>query len=89
VVLEPSLAVRQLCGLGPDAGPITGDPKSRAHSRCEDGQLYRCVGGEVVDCTGEWVIASCIRGCATEGTSIDDDGVPVRREAAFAILCSR
>jgi len=67
--------------------PVPGD-KCPA---CDEGQLYRCVTGDVVDCALHAVVASCVRGCA-EGADALEDGIgqhPLTREGAFAILCSR
>jgi hypothetical protein len=89
MVIERALALRQLCAMNPDAGPVASDTKRPVRSKCEEGQLYRCTAGAVIDCDTEEAIASCVRGCAAEGASIDEDSVSIRREAAFAILCSR
>jgi hypothetical protein len=89
VVIDPSLALRQLCAADADAGPIAYDATRPLKSTCEEGQRYRCIVGALADCAAGRTIATCIRGCVAEGAAIDDDGVPVRREAAFAILCSR
>ena len=60
-------------------------------SSCEEGQLYRCAGGLVVDCAAHVVLAVCTHGCFAEGAAIEEDAQDesVSREAAFAILCSR
>ncbi len=58
---------------------------------CDDGQLYRCVAGDVVDCPRHAVVGSCLRGCVPGTDGIDGaSGEPgPDREGAFAILCSR
>jgi hypothetical protein len=89
LVMERAMALAQLCAMIPDAGPVGVEAKGPIQSTCEEGQLYRCVAGAVVDCVTQWIVGSCVRGCVAPGASIDDDGIPVRREAAFAILCSR
>lgn len=55
---------------------------------CDEGQAYRCEGAVVTGCVANAVVARCLRGCVVEGTGLDND-VPVGREAAAAILCSR
>jgi hypothetical protein len=63
--------------------------EARESARCDEGELYRCADGAVVDCVARAAVALCVRGCAGAGGSIDDGAGPVRREAAFAILCKR
>jgi len=98
VIIERSLAATQLCApeTGPPSrpswkGPVVVGPTTEPPAGCDVGQLYRCAGGVVVDCAAHLVAASCSRGCFAEGAAIDegDRDEPVRREAAFAILCSR
>jgi hypothetical protein len=97
VVIDRAEAPRQLCA--PEADASDGIPWIRGATEavgrraeaCDDGQLYRCAQGVVVDCRARVVLASCARGCFAEGAAIDDEGQDesVSREAAFAILCSR
>jgi hypothetical protein len=97
IVIEASRAMRQLCAVLPDAdvfvvpyavgGAAPGSPAPRPPSACDEGDRYRCQGGEVVDCAAGLAVARCSSGCFADGTSLDDDGIS--REAAFAILCSR
>jgi hypothetical protein len=89
VVVDSARAGTQLCAIRPDAGPPVAIPSvSAVPGSCEDGQLYRCAGGAIADCASHAIVGRCVRGCLSEGASIDD-GTPVVREAAFAILCSR
>jgi hypothetical protein len=90
VVIEPPLAVRQLCAPSQDAGTVmrvtpVGPPTPAA---CGAGQLYRCSGADVVDCRENAIVGTCLRGCFAPDAYLDEDP-PVTREAAFAILCSR
>jgi hypothetical protein len=86
VVMERDRALRQLCVQAPDGGPAVRATLEPAD--CDDEVLYRCAGGAVVSCAQRAVIGRCDRGCAMEGGDIGVD-VPVDREGAFAILCSR
>jgi hypothetical protein len=86
LVVDRPLAMVQLCAPTADAGALT-RPGSQA-SECDDGTLYRCTGGAVVSCLEHAVVAFCQRGCFQEGADIGGE-VPVSREAAFAMLCSR
>jgi len=90
VVASRDRAAAQLCAPGRDAGVFAAarDAAPDAdETACEEGDRYRCAGGRVIECASAAVVGECLRGCFSEGTSIDDDGVS--REAAFAILCSR
>ena len=89
LVVERSHAAAQLCAPGADAGPLSLAPPPGAlpTTPCDEGELYKCAGGNVVGCSANAVLAQCLRGCAAEGTGIDEEGVD--REAAVAILCSR
>jgi len=86
IVADRSRAAAQLCAPAADAGPVA--RPEHAAGECEDGQLYRCTGGQVVSCAEHAVVGECVRGCFAAGAYLDDD-VVVSREAAFAILCSR
>ncbi|MGH7294169.1 MAG: hypothetical protein ACRELB_04520 [Polyangiaceae bacterium] len=88
VVVDRGAAMRQLCAPPRDAGPVARELAPPPASRCEEGELYRCASGSVVSCADHAVVAVCAKGCATEGGSLDDD-MPVAREAAYAVLCSR
>lgn len=91
LVIDKEAAARQLCQpAGGDASFVR--PASagrRAPQPCDEGQLYRCFEGDIIDCVATQVAGSCIRGCFTEGASIDEASPGVSREAAYAILCSR
>jgi hypothetical protein len=88
VVIDREQAVAQLCAPLRDASIITWSPDGGSEEvRCESEELYRCARGAVVDCAAHSVIAYCVRGCFAEGATIDE--AAVRRETAFAILCSR
>jgi hypothetical protein len=89
VVVPRDRASRQLCAAGSDAGPVAGRPPPGETPRgCDEGQAYRCEGGVVTACRENAVVARCLDGCVAEGTGLDDD-LPIGREAAAAILCSR
>ena len=88
VVLDVTRAGRQLCAPPRDAAPTVRALPTPSPAACEEEQLYRCVGGGVVACAENALVATCVRGCVTEGAALDRD-VAVSREAAFAILCSR
>jgi hypothetical protein len=94
VVVGRAGAAVQLCAAPPGdvvaRAPATPDAR-RSVPMCDEGQLFRCVAGDVVDCALRDVVASCVRGCA-EGADAVEDGIgqhPLTREGAFAILCSR
>jgi hypothetical protein len=103
VVLERARATAQLCEPAPNhasfANPLGSPPAGgspapaevdafgETGATCDEGDRYRCAGGRVVECASGSPVAQCVRGCSSEGASIDDDAVS--REAAFAILCSR
>ena len=90
LIVEREAAARQLCepvAAGAFVRPAA--PGRPAAQPCDEGQLYRCVGGDVVDCTTTEIAGSCLRGCFSEEATLDDAWRPVTREAAFAILCSR
>jgi hypothetical protein len=91
VVVDRSLAARQLCAPSQDAGTVmrvtpAGSPTPAAG--CSDGQLFRCVGRDVVSCRENAIVGTCVRGCFAPDAVLDDSA-PLDREAAFAILCSR
>lgn len=89
LVMEAARAKTQLCAPGPDTGafalPVTSGPPPIA--TCEEGERYRCSEGVIADCAAGAAVSRCMMGCVSEGASVDSDDV--RREAAFAILCSR
>ena len=85
VVVDRPLTA-QLCAPTVDAGPLT-RPGSQV-AECDEDTLFRCTGGAVVSCLDHAVVAFCQHGCFQEGTDIGGE-VPLSREAAFAILCSR
>jgi hypothetical protein len=92
VVVERGAATTQLCSAPRDARPyaVPSMPVPPAASNdppCDEGDRYRCAGGRIVECASGRAVGQCLRGCFTDGSSIDDDAV--NREAAFAILCSR
>jgi hypothetical protein len=90
VVIERPLAARQLCAASQDGGAVmrvtlAGPP---THTPCDEGQLYRCSGADVIDCRENAIIGTCTRGCFAPDAFLAED-TPAKREAAFAILCSR
>jgi hypothetical protein len=103
LVVDRPKALAQLCAPGPDSGVFALVPAPTASGvvpssvgsataadgpdACDEGERYRCVGGHIVDCASGSIAARCTRGCFAEATSIDDDDV--KREVAFAMLCSR
>jgi hypothetical protein len=103
VLMDRGLATTQLCLPELDAGrpAAVSQPARVATATCDEGELYRCTAGEVIDCDARSVIASCSRGCSAEGAAVDDTSptmpgrvqrpggsASLKREAAFAILCS-
>jgi hypothetical protein len=91
LVIERSLAPIQLCAPGADGGSVSVVRTTRvapSPGSCEQGQLYRCFGRDVVACHENAIVGTCVRGCFTPEAAIED-GEPVGREAAFAVLCSR
>jgi hypothetical protein len=80
-------ATPPLATTPPPAGAAPAAARGEPDRPCEEGDRYRCSDGRVVECASGRALARCVRGCFSEGTSIDDDDVS--REAAFAILCSR
>ncbi|HXN33212.1 MAG TPA: hypothetical protein VN894_15175 [Polyangiaceae bacterium] len=98
VVIDRARAATQLCAPEPGAkegpawkGPAVDPTTAPAAAACDEGQLYRCAAGSVIDCAAHVVRASCARGCFAEGAAIEESAhvEPASREAAFAILCSR
>ncbi|HEX8790493.1 MAG TPA: hypothetical protein VF765_06045 [Polyangiaceae bacterium] len=91
MVVDRAVALPQLCAPGPDSGTLariatgTGAPQP---AECDEDVAYRCSAGAVVACAEHRVVGACERGCFAEGTEVGAD-VPINREAAFAILCSR
>lgn len=95
LVMGPREAAVQLCAVTPGdvvvRAPDLHDTRSVDDAVCEEGQLFRCDAGAVVDCAARAVVASCVHGCV-KGAEALEDGIgqhPLTREAAFAILCSR
>jgi hypothetical protein len=87
VVVDRSVAQAQLCAPERDASTsVMAAVAEPAAARCEEGEVFACRRGAVIDCAGHRQYA-CPRGCFRDGASLDSDGVS--REAAFAILCSR
>jgi hypothetical protein len=98
VVIDRAQATTQLCAPRRDANTaiawraVLANPKTAPPApTCDEGQLYRCTAGSVVDCAAHVVLASCTRGCFADGAAIDESApeLPIAREAAFAIFCSR
>jgi hypothetical protein len=97
VVVGRAQATTQLCAPEPDA--VFAVPPSGREGEggatdlvgCDEGQLYRCAGGRIVDCAVHAAVASCVHGCSEDGAFVEE-GIAehvITREAAFAILCSR
>jgi len=95
IAMARAHALEQLCA--PSAANVFARPpplhvEPQAAS-CQ-GEHYRCAAGIVVACGEEDAgatettvpLAACLRGCAEEGVTIDDEGVS--RDAAVAILCA-
>jgi hypothetical protein len=80
--MERERARRALCA---PAAPVSRPPPADARVPPCAGQRYRCLGGLIVSCDG--ARATCIKGCAEEGASLDDEDLT--DEGAAAILCSR
>jgi len=88
VIVDREKGSTQLCAPAADAGATARVLPVSSPSTCDEEQLYRCAGGAVVSCAESAVVGRCVRGCFTEGASVEGE-LPVSREAAFAILCSR
>ncbi|HEY3818596.1 MAG TPA: hypothetical protein VGL81_15585 [Polyangiaceae bacterium] len=88
IVAEREKGRAQLCAPEADAGVSARALAVTSPGQCEEDELYRCSAGAVVSCAESAVVGMCVRGCFTEGASIDRE-IAVSREAAFAILCSR
>lgn len=95
MVVDRAVALPQLCAPPVDSGTVariaTGAPQA---ADCDEDVAWRCSGGQVVACAERRVAGVCERGCFAEGAEIAAEGPretneTVRREAAFAILCSR
>jgi hypothetical protein len=91
VAMDRTLAAVQLCA--PASSPFASTSGisiagGAAAAPCEESELYRCIGGIVIDCAARRVVAPCPHGCFAEGAFVREDA-SVCREAAFAILCSR
>jgi hypothetical protein len=87
VVMERGAAA-QLCALRGGVLPaVPSQVPIPAPAPCDEGDRFECRGNAVVECAGNLVIGTCLRGCQREGGAIDDDRAS--RVAAFAILCSR
>jgi hypothetical protein len=96
-VIDRARAATQLCAPARDGGALVRAMHAPA-APCDEGQLYRCSLGTIVDCHATATIASCLRGCVVDGASIETSepvplvggapAPPVEREDAFAILCS-
>jgi hypothetical protein len=87
IVAERAKAARQLCAPN-EGGEFARPERGESPGNCDDDQLYRCLSGAIVSCAEHAVVGKCIRGCFVEGGALEGD-VPIGREAAFAILCSR
>jgi hypothetical protein len=89
LVVDRSSAPIQLCAPGVDGGgAMVLTRRAPAPGGCDEGQLYRCFGSDVVDCHENAVVGTCLRGCFGAEAGIPG-GEPVSREAACALLCSR
>ncbi len=94
VVLPRPQASLQLCAptgeavyAVPQAGETPPALPTEAGTDCSD-QRYLCHGGQVVACEPALhVVAGCIKGCAVEGMTLDDDALA--DPAAVALLCLR
>jgi hypothetical protein len=90
LVMRRALAAEQLCApaSGSAAGVLARPPDPAFEVRpgwCE-GESYRCEGGAVVACVDSpSALAACVKGCAEEGTTVDEE---IPHEAAIAILCA-
>jgi hypothetical protein len=98
LVIEPSLALAQLCTPQPDAGALVSLPRAlglapsderpERDRSCEEGEAFRCVGGDIVSCSERRTVASCVHGCYRDEAAVEDD-TNLSREQAYALLCSR
>lgn len=90
IVADRGVALPQLCAptAAVDSGTVARNATAPQAADCDEDVAWRCTGGAVVACAEHRVVGICERGCFAEGTDIGSD-VPIGREAAFAILCSR
>ena len=88
MVVDRARALPQLCAPGPDSGQLARIATTPQPADCDEDVAYRCSGGAVIACEDHRVAGVCERGCFAEGAEVGSD-FPLRREAAFAILCSR
>jgi hypothetical protein len=88
IAAERSVALPQLCAPSVDSGTPARIVTAAQAADCDEDVAWRCSGGAVVSCAEHRVAGVCNRGCFAEDTELGID-VPVGREAAFAILCSR
>jgi hypothetical protein len=94
------VAVTQLCAPEGEAGvlvlaapiPAGQGPRETAElppaPSCDEGEAFRCVGGNIVACAERRILARCVRGCFREGAGIDGE-TSLLREKAYALLCAR
>ncbi len=88
VPLSVERASKQLCAIGPGEPPVAQPPPLGTPPTVICGEEpYRCAQSEVVGCPSGQIIATCLRGCASEGEALDDPTVDAT--AAVYLLCSR
>jgi hypothetical protein len=88
LAVERGSAVTQLCAAGDGGVLVLAAPTTGPAPSCDEGEAFRCVGGDIVACTERHVVGRCLRGCYREGASLDGD-TSLPREKAYALLCSR
>jgi hypothetical protein len=88
LVLPRAQAFLQLCA--PSAADVFARPPAHGIAMppglCT-GEMYRCAGGTVIACpAGEpKPLATCVRGCADEGSVLDEEGL--NSDQVVALLC--
>jgi hypothetical protein len=97
VVLPRERAQAQLCAPDPGAAyslPVRGrsadtsDPSASADEETCGDDRYACAASAILSCEpSPHVVARCLKGCAVEGVSLEDDSVT--EAVAVALLCAR
>jgi hypothetical protein len=88
MAVDRALALPQLCAPGADSGSLARIATTPQPADCDEGVAYRCSAGAVIACEDHRIAGVCERGCFAEGAEVGGE-FPLRREPAFAILCSR
>ena len=89
VVMDRDLALRAAVRAPrPTPGPSPGGCRCRRPAGCDEEELYRCATAQSSRAPSTWSSRRARGAASSEGASLGSD-TALRREAAFAILCSR